>query len=183
MRDVTKQHHTSPPLMSRAANIGSRRTGFISGAMRFIASALVSASLMSCADGPQHISFNVGDAGYRIPTGHVSSLTQEPHQFVSIKPPDHGYELVYDSRVVGRLDRFGWPSIPSVNVGAAPNIERYARDDLKIVCRRAGSPWGGCGFRVVHGGVEWAVRFPEGQRTDPRTIREKAIAVLDDYRG
>jgi hypothetical protein len=150
--------------------------------MRFVICTLLVCSLCSCADGSEETIFNTGQSSYHIPAAHVLSLTREPDQVITLSAPEDRFELVYDSRTVGRQDRYGWPTITSVNDRNTSRIERHAVRDLKVVCRRAPNQRGKCGFKVVHGGADWAVRIAAGRMSEVTAIHEKAIAILDSYR-
>lgn len=123
----------------------------------------------------------LGSAKYAVPDAHIRSLTQKPHQFVRIKRPDSSFELVYDSRTAARSDGRGWPVIFSLNDQRAPNVRRYSSDDLKVVCRQAVHPEGGCGLKVTHSGAEWTVLFPNDHLNASAAIRQRALADLADY--
>lgn len=116
--------------------------------------------LVGCAEGERATSLRIGDAVYRIPQKHILSLTEQPHQFVRIKDPERNFELVYDSRTEDKEDALGWPVLFSLNDAGAPKIERHSSGDLKVVCRRAVNPRGGCGVRISHEGADWTVLFP-----------------------
>lgn len=136
----------------------------------------------ACSDGDESITtIGLGGAQYRVPDAHIVSASREPHQFVRIKPPDHEFELVYDSRTAARSDPFAWPVIFSLNDSSAPDIQRHSVGDLVVVCRRAANPKGGCGIRVQHGGAEWAVLFPDSRRNEARLIRQRALSALSAY--
>jgi len=150
--------------------------------VRLVIVALAATCLASCRDRARQQTFSVGEVTYIVPARHVLSLTREPYQAIALKPPDSTFELVYDSRIAERVDRFGWPELSPLTYDPG-EIERDTDGDLKIVCRRAVNPWGGCGFRIRYGGANWTVRFPRDQQKDARTIREKALEVLMKYRS
>lgn len=132
-------------------------------------------------NGGRFTSVAVGEATYEIPDSHVLTLMREPDDFLQIKPPEHGFELIYDGQAAGRTDVFGWPEIRSINEQGMPNVDRYSSGDLRIVCRRAAAPWVRCGFNISHRRAEWAVRFPAGQLAEAHAIRRQAIAALHAY--
>lgn len=134
----------------------------------------------SCSDSGTELFFEVGDAEYRLKRSEVLSVTREPHQHIVIKPAGRSFDLVYDSRTAGRVDRFGWPVMPPLSRDTGDH-ERHTDGDLKVVCRRAGEPWGGCGFRISRAAANWSVRFPYNERERARRIREEALAVLNAY--
>lgn len=151
--------------------------------MRFL-TLLLTLILAACADGePPVTTLSLGEANYRVPDEHIVSVSSEPHQLVRIKPPERSFELVYDSRTAGQTDRFGWPAIFGLNDERAPNVDRYARGDLVVVCQRAPSPKGGCGLKVKHRGAEWTVLFPNAQAPAAHLIRQRALAVLAGYQA
>jgi hypothetical protein len=138
--------------------------------------------LAACAAGEDQVTaITLGGASYQVPDAHIRSSTEEPHQFVRIKPPERSFELIYDSRTAGQTDRFGFPVIFSLNDEKAPNIDRHVRGDFMVVCRQAVNPRGGCGLKVSHGGAEWAVLFPNAQSDAANAIREQALATLAAY--
>lgn len=136
-----------------------------------------------CADKGAETIVKLGEATYRLPDSHIRSITREPHQFVRLKAPEHSFELVYDSRIDGRAGPQGWPVIFSLNDDRAPNVERLVHGDLKIVCRRAVNPRGGCGIEVRHGGTDWDVLFPRDRMPQAHSIEREALAALDLYRS
>lgn len=139
-------------------------------------------ALAACGSGDGAVtSISLGDGTYLVPSAQILSVSREPHQFVRIKPPEHSFELVHDSRSAARTDQFGWPVIFSLNDETAPSINRHARDGLMVVCREAVNPRGGCGLKVSHRGAEWAVLFPRAQFGAAEAIREQALALLDAY--
>lgn len=137
--------------------------------------------LAGCAAEERTTSLKVGDRVYRVPDSHIRSLTEEPHQFVRIKSPERSFELVYDSRTQDRDDPIGWPVLFSLNDAGAPNIKRHASRGLKVVCRQAVNPRGGCGFRISHRGADWAVLFPTAQLGQAHSISDRAEAALREY--
>ncbi len=148
--------------------------------MRLLAQSLA-LTLSGCAGAEPTTSLKVGDAVYRVPASQIRSLTEGPHQFVRIKPPDRNFELIYDSRTAVKADRFGWPVIFSLNDERAPNIHRHVRGDLNVVCRQAVHPNGGCGVKVAHRGAQWSVLFPDAHLEEARVIRQRALAALTGY--
>lgn len=137
--------------------------------------------LPGCAPGQPTTSFKVGNAVYDVPDSHIRSLNEEPHQFVRIKGPERSFDLVYDSRTQGLDDPIRWPVLFSLNDAGAPNIERHASGRLKVVCRRAVNPRGGCGFRLSHRGADWAVLFPTAQLGQAHAISDQAEVALREY--
>ena len=148
--------------------------------MRWLAQSLA-LTLLGCAGGEPTRSLKVGDALYRVPVAQITSLTEEPHQFVRIKPPDRNFELIYDSRTAVKTDRFGWPVIFSLNDERAPGIHRHARGNLMVVCRQAVHPNAGCGVKVAHRGAEWSVLFADAHLEEALVIRHRALAALTAY--
>lgn len=134
----------------------------------------------SCSKTSNELAFQVGDAEYRVPSGEILSMNREPHQHIVIKPAGSSFDIVYDSRTADRVDRFGWPVMPPLSRDTG-DLERHSDGDLKVVCRRAGEPWGGCGFRIGRSAANWSVRFPYRERERARRIREEALAVLNAY--
>lgn len=148
--------------------------------MRLLA-LVFAALLVGCTGGDRATSLKIGDAVYRVPAKHILSLTEEPHQFVRIKDPQRSFELVYDSRTQGKEDPRGWPVLFSLNDGQAPQIERHSSRDLKVVCRRAVNPRGGCGVRISHEGADWTVLFPRAHFERAQAVRDQALEDLEAY--
>jgi hypothetical protein len=151
--------------------------------LRLSVSALFAAAIAasSCSVRTGDVSFEVKGTEYRVPRGQVLSASSEPHHHIVIKPDGRSFELIYDSRAAGRVDRFGWPVIIPVSPDIG-DLERVTNSGLKVVCRRGPEPWGGCGFSIRHGGATWSVRFPYGARDQAGEIRDAAVAALDTYR-
>lgn len=149
--------------------------------MRLAGPALI-VVLAACGAGNGSVTqIAVGDTRYQVPDAHIRSVASEPHRFMRIQPPESSFELIYDSRTSSRVDRFGWPTIFSLNDGPAPNISRYTRGDLKIVCRQAVNPLDGCGMRVQHRELEWTVLFPFDHSGQAHLIRDRALQALKAY--
>lgn len=129
------------------------------------------------------ISITMGEARYQVPEAHILSMSREPHQFLRIKPPEGAFELVYDSRTASQSDQFAWPVIFSLNEDRAPDIQRHVIGDLTVVCRQAVHPKGGCGMKLRHDGVDWAVLFPLARQNEASVIRERALKTLNAYRA
>ena len=138
--------------------------------------------LGACAEDTDYLSVAMDDVAYDVPTAHVQSYTREPHQFVRIKGPDHGFELAYDSRSTQRTAPNGWPVIFSLNDGRAPNVEYFDAGGQKIVCRKASAPDGGCGFKLVDQGAQWSVLFPQERLESVADIQAEAASQLEAYR-
>ena len=144
--------------------------------------AIILTSLMaSCVDDKQHVSLVKDGVVYAVPTAHMISHTNTPHQFIRIKHPDRPFELAFDSRSAQRTAPNGWPVIFSLNDGTAPNVDYVESAGHKVVCRRAPAPVGGCGFRmIVHAG-DWSVLFPPDQLANIGAIRSQAARQLETY--
>ena len=139
-------------------------------------------ALLACGgDTGSVTAVTIGDATYRIPQRHISSLSVEPHQFIRIWTPERSFDLLYDSRTAARLDAGGRPVIFSMNDERKQGVEHYKQGDMLVVCRRAVSPEGGCGFKVVHRGTEWTVLFPKDHLAAAGPIRQRAVEALDSY--
>ena len=150
--------------------------------MRLAITMISAALLSSCSEGTQELSFNAGEAAYRIPADHTLSVGLQPQKSLVIKAPATTFEILFNDRSQG-LDLFGWPIIPMMNDRDGPDVSRQAAGDLKVVCRRGGASWGDCAFKVKHERADWIVRFPHGQLANAQAIREKAIKLLDAYRA
>lgn len=137
----------------------------------------------ACGGSEREVAVEVDGTSYRIPHKHVRSVTQEPVTFVRISPPEQTFDLVHDSRTAGRQDPQGWPIIFSLNDEAAPTIERHERGELKVVCRKAVHPVGGCGFSVTDAGARWDVLIPSDHLDQAAAIRERAKSALEAYAG
>ena len=142
---------------------------------------LTFSAIAGCVESKDPLVLKVAGGSYQIPKSHVSSRADKPHQFARVRARSRNFELVYDSRTSGRHDAFGWPIIFSLNEAREPNLHRFQQADLRIICRRAANPLGGCGFKVTHEGAEWSVLFPEEELPGVRAIREQAFAALSAY--
>lgn len=150
--------------------------------MRKLGVAIATAAATGCAaDAPADMQVSVDGVSYELPAAHVRALTLDPHQFVRMKPPGVSFELIYDSRSAMQVDARGWPVIFSLNDGRAPGIHRYSQEGVRVVCRRATNPLGGCGIRVEHRGANWTVLFPISEKQSADTLLDSARGVLDDY--
>lgn len=123
----------------------------------------------------------IGEKQYIVPSTHVSSVLREPHQFIRVRPPEREFDLVYDSRLAGRSNQHAFPVIFSVNDEQAPDVEHHTIEGLTVVCRRAVHPQGGCGMKLQHHSVEWAVLFPFARRSEASVIRGRALEALNAY--
>ncbi len=142
---------------------------------------LACSAISGCAESNDSLVLKVGGGNYEVPRSHVSSRADKPHQFARVSARGRNFDLIYDSRTIGRHDAFGWPIIFSLNEAREPSLYRLQQADIRIVCRRAVNPLGGCGFKVAHRGVEWSVLFPEGELRRVPAIRERALAALSGY--
>lgn len=124
---------------------------------------------------------NVEGRAYAVPSGHISSLTREPHVFLRVKPPETRFSLVYDSRAVGAQSGPGVPRIFSVNDEGQTGVEYHQRGESLVVCRKAVHPNGGCGTMVDHDGAQWAVLFPLERLPEAEKLAREAVAMLDEY--
>ena len=145
------------------------------------ASVILATFLAGCGVDNDFESVQIGDARYKFPTSHIRAINTKPHHFVRIRAPDTSFDLVYDSRSARRSDGHGWPMIFSINDGTAPDVDRYNSGNLRVVCRRAVNPQGGCGFVLVHSGVAWSVLLPISQLNSVRQIEQAAHRALEGY--
>jgi hypothetical protein len=134
----------------------------------------------ACA-GRSDVALDFAEASYLFPGAHVRSAIDEDHRFVRIKHPERSFELIYDSRIAGKTDVENWPQIFSLNDEGKPNVDRHAVGELKMVCRRAVHPRGGCGIEVRHRGTVWNAVFPRKDKMEAQTIKREALALLDSY--
>jgi hypothetical protein len=124
---------------------------------------------------------SVAGVRYQFPAAHVISSTQDPHLFVRIRPPGESFELIYDSRSASQVDASGWPVIFSLNHSQVPSIYRSLQERVRVVCRQAPSPIGGCGIRVEHRGAQWSVLFSTSEAQTAAILHDRALAVLATY--
>ena len=120
----------------------------------------------------------VGERTFIVPPEHIISISREPPLFVRIKLPDRPFEIIHDARSDGLRDQTGVPHIFSINDQPGHDVW-YGRDERTLfVCRRASSPFGGCGTWIRYGGAQWSVLFPESRVEDAdRFAREAAVAL------
>ncbi|HEX6374638.1 MAG TPA: hypothetical protein VFZ91_02850 [Allosphingosinicella sp.] len=130
---------------------------------------------------PDDEAVGIGDRTYVIPPADISSFTRDPHLFLRIKRADQPFEIVHDARGAGQRDRTGVPHIFSVNDQGHHDVW-YARDERStVVCRRAGSPVGGCGTWISYGGATWSILFPESRIGDADGFARQGTALLRKY--
>lgn len=131
--------------------------------------------------GPEEERLRIGGRSLVVPAGDVTALVRRPHLFVRITTPDIPYDLVYDSRLQGRVDRRGVPLIFSINDEAQPEALVHPSAPRAILCRRASAPAAGCGTWLRHGAATWFVLFSESQLPQSSAIAASAIARLAAY--
>jgi hypothetical protein len=125
--------------------------------------------------------FELEGSTYSIPSHHLSSSNREAYTFLRIKPPEKPYELVYDSRAPGAAQGPGVPRLFSVNDEEQSGVEYRQVGKTTIVCRKAVNPKGGCGLRMRHLGVDWALLLPMARVEEAASLERDAAALLDGY--
>jgi len=144
--------------------------------MRPYRAGLLAVALAACRPASDEV-FKARDVSYRFPAAVVVSMTTSPHRFIRVSPPGEPFDLVFDSRIDGQVDRKGQAKIFSISDGPL-FAKTYRPTPAGVVACRPGAAKITCGMALSVGGEHWSMIFAPASKPAAVAMSRRAKAYI-----
>lgn len=125
-------------------------------------------------------SFSTRHASYRFAGGDVVSK-EASYRFIRLSPSGESFELVFDGRISGQMDRRGYRRIFSLGDGPLAGVA-YRRTPAGTVACHTGVAAIECGLALISGDDQWSLLFPASRKASVVEIAARARNYLAAHR-
>jgi hypothetical protein len=144
--------------------------------MRRALLALAVLSLATACDQGGWDDFAAGQSSYRFASRDVV-VKDSNRRFIRLSPDGEPFELVYDTRVDGHMDKRGYRSVFSLTDSPLAGTT-YRRTPAGVVVCRTRVAAIECGMALGNGGDQWSMLFPASRKGDVEAMVGRARAYL-----
>lgn len=124
--------------------------------------------------------FSTRHASYRFAASDVVSKETANRRFIRLSPSGEPFELVFDSRIDGQMDRRGYRRIFSLGDGPLARVVYRPLPAGVMVCQTRVAAIE-CGLSLTSSGDQWSMLFPASREGEVTAMAARAQGFLAEH--